>query len=80
MQGRIDHPRRPKMISRVVPFTGLAGDAQFQIVMGFKGHKETQARAAGWVAVQIRCHAVGPDPHVAAQIKIACRSGSSGSV
>ena len=71
MQGRIQHPRRSEMISRIVPFTRLAGDSQFQIVMRFvwEWQKHAETRAADRVAVQICHRAVGSETHVSAQIQ-----------
>src|SRR5437879_3788973 len=69
VQARVDHPSRPEMSSRVVPLTRKAGDSKFQVVMGFVWQKQSQARASGRSAVQIRHRVVGFETHVPAQIK-----------
>ncbi len=67
VQRGIEDSGRPKVIARVVPFTRLCGDAEFQIAMGFEGQKYAEPPAAVRLAVQVRHSAVGRKTHVAAR-------------
>ena len=70
MQGGIQHTRGPEILSGIVPFARLAGDAEFHVIMRVvKRDEQSQACATGRVAVQVRRRAVGGDPDVPAQIQ-----------